>query len=152
MVGLYVEITGNEQSKIFISKTFSNILNSPTHLTLVQDILFSFSISFHTLKNLSSGINGTTLNYMVTKVFKTWDMLLISLSFETKKFEMILEKKTCFACALLDHFSCTNRYIYIHAFDICLGLAQPFMFPSLHNCPNVFVNNFTTKSNNRKPT
>jgi hypothetical protein len=38
---------------------------------------------------LSSGINGTTLNYMATKASKTWDMLLISLSFETKKFEMI---------------------------------------------------------------
>jgi hypothetical protein len=72
-----------------MKRNSSNECNPSTHLNSVQDILISFSISFHTLRNLSSGINGTTLNYTVTKVSKTWDMLLISLSFETKKFEMI---------------------------------------------------------------
>jgi hypothetical protein len=72
-----------------MKRNSSNGCNSSTHLTLVQDILISFRISFHTIKNLPSGINGTTLNYMVTKVSKTWDVLLISLSFETKNFEMI---------------------------------------------------------------
>jgi hypothetical protein len=72
-----------------MKRNSSNRCSSSTHLTLGQDILISFSTSFDTLKNLSSGIKGTTLNYMVTKVSKTWDVLLISLSFEINKLEMI---------------------------------------------------------------